>query len=225
MTSSPTLSSRKWADSAKSENTGPIGIAKAPGAVTIVGGSHFGSSSLGSKRCPAVEIPAHRIDAFGPVLVQDEFAEPRMAFEMQSEQILDFPFVPVERRTVDKIDDRRHGRTIGVEFKLDMDPRRFGILVEDVDQRPACVRRLFDDERRECKIEVAREPLADVAQLGGSAFDTASTLCFVKRRDNVSLPAAATELRECSPRRPRPPRCDRAWSLRSLSLPSRSPPP
>ena len=56
MTSSPTVSSRKWADFAKSENTGPIGIAKAPGAVTIVGGSHLGSGARRLNRCVASKL-------------------------------------------------------------------------------------------------------------------------------------------------------------------------
>ena len=49
-----------------------------------------------------VEATPHRVDAFGPILVQDEFAEPRVALEGQPEQILRFALVPIEGRSMDK---------------------------------------------------------------------------------------------------------------------------
>ena len=119
-----------------------------------------------------------------------------MTFEMQSEQIFDFTFMPVEGRTVEKVDNRWHGRYRRIEVQLDVDPRRVGILVEGVEQRPTGRRRLLDDECGKCKIEVPREPLAEVAQVSGSAFDPTSASGFVKRRDNLSLPPATTKLRE-----------------------------
>lgn len=57
-------------------------------------------------------------------------------------------------------------------------------------------RRPLDDKRGECKVKLAREPFADVAQAFHSTLDTASTPCFIKRRDHVSLPPVAAQIQE-----------------------------
>ena len=70
-----------------------------------------------------VKAPAHRIDAFRPVLVQHEFTESRMTLEGQSKQIFHLAFVPVERRTVNEAGNGWDGRYAGIEYAPQRGPR------------------------------------------------------------------------------------------------------
>ena len=58
----------------------------------------LGSGARTAEPLRASKLRRIGIDAFRPVLVQDEFAEPRMALEGHPEQILDLALVPVDRR-------------------------------------------------------------------------------------------------------------------------------
>ncbi len=150
------------------------------------------------KLLPRIEAPAHRIHAFGPVLVQNEFAEPGMTLESQPEQILDFAFVPVDRRAMHQATDGGHRRDARVELELDVHPWRIGVLVEHVDERPARSRPLFDDQRSERKNEIPTKPLADFDQVIERALEPANPRGMIERGDNPSFPQASAELGKIS---------------------------
>ena len=104
MTSSPTVSSRKWTDSVTPENFGPMGMTNAPDSWTMRRGRQSASGRRLRIAACGIKSAAHRLDAFLPsVVVEHEIAQMRMTFEAHAVQILRFPLVPVRR--VNPFDD------------------------------------------------------------------------------------------------------------------------
>ena len=90
---------KKCADSAKSEKTGPTGIAKAPGPSLPSAVATLGPTpAVYTVFC--VKAQPHRIYPLGPIFVQNEFSQARMALEHEPEQIFHFALVPIDRRSI-----------------------------------------------------------------------------------------------------------------------------
>ena len=106
MTSSPTVSSRKWTDSVTPENIGPDRHDERARLLNDAPRPPVGVRKAIAHRRLRIEAAAHRLDTFLPgVVVEHEIAQTRMALEAQAEQILRFAFVPVRR--VNPLDDAR----------------------------------------------------------------------------------------------------------------------
>jgi len=143
-----------------------------------------------------IEIVAHRIGAFRPIFMKDEFPKPRVAFELQAKQVFGFAFMPVCRRSMNKAADGRHCGRNRIEFGFDVNPRRVRALVKNIQERPAIVGQLFNDQGRERKTQIAAEPLANLDQLIAPAIQPTNSPMLIKCGGDPALPYIVAQCSE-----------------------------